>query len=700
MIRDSNGSGRRILSFPAVHPCENISPTTLLTSLITLANSICSYKSRFFSSNARNARETIRQVSNLLVLLEEIRVVLGSGLPDGLVLGLSELHLTLQKLHYLLQDCTREGSRLWMLMKSEQVADQFRVLFRAMATGLDVLLPPLGGLPGEEVKEVVELVTKQAREARFEVHPDDKRVMSDVMLVLKEFLEDGGVVVRDEINASAVIVIIRRVLAFLGVNKWSDCHSEVKFLDSEIGFEYSNVEKRREVEFLSSLMGFVCYSRCVLFDSVDHNKLITSPPGPSGSGSEVASCLNSDDFRCPISLEIMKEPVTIETGHTYDRSSILKWFKSGNATCPNTGYKLGSTQVVPNSALKRLIQQYCSAHGIPIPESSHKNRDITRTILAGSLAAEGAMRMVAKFLADRLADDAGQETWNKAAYEIRLLSKTSIFNRSCLVEAGVIPLLLKLLVSEDGASQENAVAALLNLSKHSKSKAIIVQNGGLELVVEVLKKGSKMEARQHAAATLFYLASIEDYRKLIGESGEAVAALLALVKEGNDRGKKNALVAIYGLLMHPGNHGKVLGAGAVSLILDLLTSSEREDLITDSLAVLATLAEKTEGAKAILRHGALPQIVGTLDCSTSRATKEHCVSLLLALSINCGVDVVALLVRSPSLMGSLYSLLSEGTSRASKKASALISILHDFFERSSTGSKSPVILRERFIHVW
>lgn len=684
MIRNANDSGRRILSSPAVHPCESIAPTTLVASLTNLAHSICSYKSKFLSSNARNAREMIRQVSNLVGFFEEIRVI-GSGLSDSVVLSLSELHLTLQKVQYLLEDIIREGARLWMLMKSERVANQFRVLSRAMATGLDVL--PLGLLDvSSEVKEVVELVTKQTRKASFEVHPDDKRVADDVMLILKEF-EDG--VVHDK-------NVIRRVLGFLGLKRWSDCYREVKFLESEIEFEYSNVgERKRQLQLLSSLMGFMCYSRCVLFDSVDSE--ISAKQAESSS--EVVSCLNSDDFRCPITLELMKEPVTIETGHTYDRSSILKWFKAGNATCPKTGNKLGSTAVVPNSALKRLIQQYCSENGIQLPESTHKNRDITRTVVAGSLAADGAMKMVAGFLADRLANGANKEM-NKAAYEIRLLSKTSIFNRSCFVEAGVIPHLLKLFLSRDSLSQENAIAALLNLSKHSKSKAVIVENGGLELIVEVLKKGLKMEARQHAAATLFYLASIEEFRKMIGERTEAIPALMSMVKEGHDRGKKNALVAIYGLLMHPGNHGKVLESGAVPLVLDLLTSSEREELVTDSLAVLATLAEKPDGAKVILRNGALPRIMGILDCSTSRAMKEHCVSLLLALCVNGGVNVVALLVKSPSLMGSLYSLVSEGTSRASKKAGALITILHDFYERSSSGSKSPVVLRDSFIHVW
>ncbi|KAK2636443.1 hypothetical protein Ddye_031235 [Dipteronia dyeriana] len=688
MIHKINGSVRRILTFPAVHPCESISPSTLLNSLIDLSKNICSYESKFFPSGRRNAHETIRFVQDILVFLEDVRAGL-LDFPDSVVLSLSELHLTFQRIHYLLQDCTREGARTWMLMKSDRVSNQFRVFIRAIATGLDVL--PLEEVAvSSEVKEVVELVMRQARKARFEVDPDDKRVITDVNRILGRF-ENGLDPDRSE---------IKLVLEYLGIRKWSECNKEVKFLDTEIGLEYLNDDKRRDLSLVSSLMGFLSYCRCVMFDVVD---IQARQQFNNRCCKNILSGLNPDDFKCPISLETMKDPVTLTTGHTYDRVSILKWFRAGNSTCPKTGEKLKSIELVSNLALKRIIQHWSVENGVSVAEesSNHKNRDITRTVLAGSLAAEGAVKMLAKFLAHRLVDGTSEEKKNKAAYEIRVLTKTSIFNRSCLVEAGVIPSLLNLLSSRDSSTQENATAGLLNLSKHCKSKSMIVENGGVDLIIDVLKKGLKPESKQHAAATLFYVASIEEYRILIGENPEAIPALVEMIRDGADRSKKNALVAIFGLLTHPGNNWRVLAAGAVPLLLDLLTSCDRDDLITDSLAVLATLAEKLGGTIAILRRGALSKVLRILDSSTtSRAGKEYCVSLLLAMCINGGADVVALLVKSPSLMGSLYSILNEGTSRASKKASALIRVLHEFYERSSSGSIAPVLPQEHSVHVW
>ncbi|CAK9137782.1 unnamed protein product [Ilex paraguariensis] len=685
MVKNSEVFSRRILTFPAVRPCGSVSSTTLLASLINLAHIICGYKSKIIYTNRRNSREFIRLVEVLLIFLEEIRSG-SSEISSSVFLSLSELHFIFQRVQYLLEDCTRNDARVLMLMKAEQVSNQFRVLIRAIALALEIL--PLNSVDvSAEVKELVELVRRQATKARFEIEPNDKRVSEKILTILSQFKEQ---IVPEPSD-------LKWVLGNLGIRSWSESNKEVKFFDSEIGLEWLTTEKR-DVGILSSLMGFMIYCRCTLFDAVESESIRQFDRFCS---SEVIKCLNVDDFQCPISLEIMTDPVTVATGHTYDRSSILKWFRSGNRTCPKTGKKLICTDLVPNLALKLLTKQYCLENCIPFAdhqESEMRNRDKKGTVIAGSVSTEKAVKMVANFLVGRLVDGTNEEQ-NKAAHEIRLLTKTSFFNRSCLVESGAIPHLLDLLSSADSLTRENAIAALLNLSKNAKSKRIIVENGGLELILNVLKDGARMVARQQAAGVLFYLASVEEYRILIGENPEIIPSLIELLWDGTNRGKKNALVAIFGLIMYPDNHWRVLSAGLVPLLVNLLPSFEREDLVIDSMAVLATLAEKLDGTMAVLSAGALPLIVGILSSSTSRVAKEYCASLLLSLCINGGADVVPVLVKNPSLVESLYSLLTEGSSRASRNASSLIRILHDFNEKISSGLMTPALPREQFIHV-
>ncbi|KAJ4845382.1 hypothetical protein Tsubulata_037306 [Turnera subulata] len=684
MIKQYDRNDRRILTFPAVHPCEGISPDTLLSSLIILSQSICNHQSKSFASQRRNARQLIRQIGILLIFFEDIKER-GLVLPDSVVLCFSELHLTFQKIQFLLEDCAREGARLWMLMKSPFVVSQFRVLTRAIATALDVL--PLDLIDvGGEVKELVEFVAKQSRKAKFELDPEDEWTSKQVLLILDHF----------ERGIEPDLGLLNRVLAYLEIRSWSDCSKEAKFLEEEIKFQCSDCDEK-EVPFLSSLLGLMCYSRGVLFETSNYRN---NEQSDMRGNMETISCLNPEDFRCPISLELMTDPVTVSTGQTYDRSSIQKWLKAGNTICPKTGERLTSTELVPNTTLRKLIQHFCAENGVSLSHSKSRSQDITRTIVPGSVAAAEAIRFLSKFLARKLVFGSNEQKTN-AAHEIRLLSKSNIFNRSCLIEAGaVLPLLNLLSSSADKTTQEIAIAAVLKLSKHTSGKKVIIESGGLTPIVAVLKSGFTLEARQTAAATIFYLASVKIYRRMIGETPQVIPSLVELIKNGTSCGKKNAVVAIFGLLLHPANRHRVLASGIVPLLIDVLSSSDNDELKADSLAVLAAVSETADGVFTILQTNALHVIPRTLHSLPSKRGKEYCVSILLALCKNGGVDAIGILAKNPFLMGSLYALLTDGTTHGSRKAGNLIKLLHRFHETSTSGAVASSVPCERPVNVW
>ena len=72
------------------------------------------------------------------------------------------------------------------------------------------------------------------------------------------------------------------------------------------------------------------------------------PPVPSG-------------FVCPISDDIMRDPVMCADGHTYDRPNIEQWFAGGHDTSPNTGARLPHLNLVPNHALRNSIEDFLSS---------------------------------------------------------------------------------------------------------------------------------------------------------------------------------------------------------------------------------------------------------------------------------------------------------------------------------------------------
>jgi hypothetical protein len=65
------------------------------------------------------------------------------------------------------------------------------------------------------------------------------------------------------------------------------------------------------------------------------------------------------EFRCPISLGLMTDPVVASDGCTYERASITRWLSKHN-TSPTTNLPLQSRTLRQNRAIRNLIQEWLS----------------------------------------------------------------------------------------------------------------------------------------------------------------------------------------------------------------------------------------------------------------------------------------------------------------------------------------------------
>jgi hypothetical protein len=65
--------------------------------------------------------------------------------------------------------------------------------------------------------------------------------------------------------------------------------------------------------------------------------------------------LDLDSLQCPLTMEVMRDPVLAADGQTYERAEIEKWFAKGNRMSPLTGAELPSTLLTPNIALRKAI---------------------------------------------------------------------------------------------------------------------------------------------------------------------------------------------------------------------------------------------------------------------------------------------------------------------------------------------------------
>lgn len=69
-----------------------------------------------------------------------------------------------------------------------------------------------------------------------------------------------------------------------------------------------------------------------------------------------------DQYLCPISLQVMNDPVTTADGHAYERVHIEAWLQTNN-TSPSTGARLEHKNLTPAIALRQLIEGWRSSMG-------------------------------------------------------------------------------------------------------------------------------------------------------------------------------------------------------------------------------------------------------------------------------------------------------------------------------------------------
>ena len=73
-----------------------------------------------------------------------------------------------------------------------------------------------------------------------------------------------------------------------------------------------------------------------------------------------------DDFICPITAEIMTDPVSTSDGFTYERAAITEWLRTKD-TSPKTGATLESKALIPIHSLRSIIRSFVEARAAQPP---------------------------------------------------------------------------------------------------------------------------------------------------------------------------------------------------------------------------------------------------------------------------------------------------------------------------------------------
>ena len=504
----------------------------------------------------------------------------------------------------------------------------------------------------DDIEELVVLIRKQCSNDKPYVDPRDDEVKHAVLGLLDSIKSE---IVPEQSK-------LAEIFSKLGLRDASSCREEIENLEEEVQSQNQSDEKSKSEAI--SLIGLVRYAKCVLFGA-------STPDPDTPRRKPPPEAVIPPDFRCPISLDLMRDPVVVATGQTYDRDSIKLWIDSGHATCPKTGQTLAHTELVPNLGLKNLIAMWCREKKIPFEAKGSKVK--VNGIRTNKTALE-AVRMTVSFLVNKLSALESMEAATGVVYELRVLAKTDHDSRAAIAEAEAIPLLVRYLASEVGLKhsnlQVNAVTTLLNLSILEENKTRIMEtDGALNGIIEVLRSGATWEARGNAAATIFSLTGVHAHRKKLGRKARVIKGLMELAKEGPTSSRRDALAAILNLAGEREIIVKLIEGGVVQMSIELM------DRLPEEAVTILESVVKRGGFVAIAAAYSAVKKLGMVLRDGSERVQESAAATLVTICRKGGLELVTELASLPGIERTIWELMATGTMRSRRKASTLLRIL-------------------------
>ncbi|CAL9090619.1 unnamed protein product [Musa acuminata var. zebrina] len=680
------------------------------------------------------------KVLEIFPLIEAARPRSKSGIQ-----ALCSLHVALEKAKCLLQHCS-ECSKLYLAITGDSIVTKFEKAKCALQESLrhvEEIVP-------EPISCQIIAIVGGLEETVFELDQSEKQAGEKVISLLQK---DGKF--KNNLNDSEELELFHQAASRLGITSSRAALTERRALKKLIERARAQDDKRKEsiVSYLYHLTRK--YSKLFRNEHADDTDSQGSTPrSPTVQGFEDDSspCRNNhtcerqltkphsfnfkqngrnsgnmpvppEEFMCPISLQLMFDPVIVSSGQTYERLCIEKWFNDGHSTCPKTQQQLSHLCLTPNYCVKRLIVSWCERNGFPIPNGPPESLDVNywwlafskcQAIDASSFGCTSSSKLkcvkvlppeesgIREELRENDAEsldnhyhNCGYRSLLSALHEAESAQKqfriveqiTNLLKedeeaRIFMGTNGAVEVLIQFLRmavhNGDEKAQEAGAMALFNLMVNSnRNKGMMIAAGLIPLLEQMF---SNSEMYKCVVALYLSLSCLDEAKPLIGLS-MAVPFLIQLLRDHNiERSscKYDALYTLYNLSTYMPNIPSLLSSDIINSLHPFLafpSASEGVILAEKALAILINLAASQAGRKEIMSAPSIfCGLAGVLDFGEP-AEQEQVVCCLLML---CSDDErCSQMVLQEGVIPSLISISVNGTTKGKEKAEKLLKLFRE-----------------------
>ncbi|KAG8374046.1 hypothetical protein BUALT_Bualt11G0090200 [Buddleja alternifolia] len=350
-------------------------------------------------------------------------------------------------------------------------------------------------------------------------------------------------------------------------------------------------------------------------------------------------------FICPISLQIMKDPITAISGITYDRESIENWlFKRHNTICPVTKQPLPrDPELTPNHTLSRLIQAWCTSNGI--------DRIATPKPPLSKL-----------YVMNLIRDLSVQDLQLKTLQKLESLAMENDRNRVCMVEAGLGEALTSFIIScyrrrsEMINGLEEALSILYILRRSLVSMGPLTEDDEIiESLIWILAGDYNPSVKSHAAHALKSVIQKANPGLLQRLKPEFFKTITSNIRDKNTKTlipqqASNALLHVL-LQTCPWGRNRVamIESGSVFSLVEVELRSPEKKTTELVLGILYHLCSCSDGRAQLLNHAAGIAVIARRILVISTTSDDR------------AVMIVWLLCKYSATNGVLQEMLRVGT---------------------------------------
>ncbi|KAJ9162597.1 hypothetical protein P3X46_022357 [Hevea brasiliensis] len=350
--------------------------------------------------------------------------------------------------------------------------------------------------------------------------------------------------------------------------------------------------------------------------------------------SKMEELLIPNHFLCPISLDLMKDPVTLSSGFTYDRSNIEAWLQAGNFTCPVTNQILTSFDLIPNHNIRKMIQDWCvenrnfGIQRIPTPKVPVSPTQVSEVL--SNLAASTRSLDLYECL--------------DLAHKIKKWGNESERNRRCIVDNGATAVLASTFDAfatnsfERNANVLEEILSILNwmFPFDVESQIHLGSHNSLRCMLWFLECRDLSSKQNSITALIELLSSDQKHAEALATIEGVNEILFRFIKDPIcPKITKASLMVIFYLLSHPSSSENIKSAlvemGMVSLLIEIIIDSENSTC-ERALGVFDKLCDCEEGREEAYSNALTWPVLVKKILRASEAATDYSVSSIWKLN--------------------------------------------------------------------